>query len=173
MDIKEFTKVVMNPVRQRIVQYLLIHGKGTAGEIQSELSDIPTASLYRHIKKLYDTGCIEVIEENKRRGTVEKTYGIVANPLSKEPNHQEMASLICSGLLTLQTSFLQYFEKPEVDPVKDMLLFQTSTLMLTDEEYMELLQKLGTIFMEAMKNGTMEGRKQRRITLISSPSEES
>ena len=37
----EMVEVVMNPVRQRIFQYLLIHEKGTVKEIKKELQDIP------------------------------------------------------------------------------------------------------------------------------------
>lgn len=48
----EMVEVVMNPVRQRIFQYLLIHEKGTVKEIKKELQDIPSASLYRHVKIL-------------------------------------------------------------------------------------------------------------------------
>ena len=36
----EMVEVVMNPVRQRIFQYLLIHEKGTVKEIKKELQDI-------------------------------------------------------------------------------------------------------------------------------------
>ena len=49
MEFSELAGVVMNPVRQRIIQYLILHGEGTAKEMQAELSDIPVASLYRHI----------------------------------------------------------------------------------------------------------------------------
>lgn len=43
MDISE---VVMNPVRQRIIQFLMINGKGTVKEMKSRLNDIPTPSMY-------------------------------------------------------------------------------------------------------------------------------
>lgn len=46
----ELTEVVMNPVRQRIYQYLLIHEKGTVKEIKKGLPDISGASLYSHIR---------------------------------------------------------------------------------------------------------------------------
>ena len=68
---KDFMKVIMNPIRQRIVQYLMIHGQGTSKEIMEELTDIPPASLYRHVKILAENGCIEIAEEHKIRGTVE------------------------------------------------------------------------------------------------------
>ena len=33
----EIAEVFMNPVRQRIIQYLLVHEKGTVKEIKKEL----------------------------------------------------------------------------------------------------------------------------------------
>ena len=68
MDIVE---IVMNPARQRIFQYLLIHETGTVKEMRKALPDIPSASLYRHVKILLDNGILTVVEENRIRGTVE------------------------------------------------------------------------------------------------------
>ena len=62
---QELIQVVMHPLRQRIAQYLALHKTGTVGEMKQELSDIPPATLYRHIKVLLDAGLIHVIEEKK------------------------------------------------------------------------------------------------------------
>ena len=43
----ELAEIVMNPVRQRIFQYLLLHETGTVKEIRKALPDVPGASLYR------------------------------------------------------------------------------------------------------------------------------
>ena len=48
----ELAEIVMNPVRQRIFQYLLLHETGTVKEIRKALPDVPGASLYRHMKLL-------------------------------------------------------------------------------------------------------------------------
>lgn len=172
MDTTDFSKIVMNPVRQRIIQYLLLHEKGTVSEIQNALSDVPTASLYRHIKKLHDGNCIQVVEEKRIRGTIEKTYAIVQNPFTEEPTMGDISSVFYTSMLSLQTSFLQYFEKEGADPQKDMLALQTSTLMFNDEEYMEFLMKVNELVMESSQKEPGQGRKTRRFTFISSPSEE-
>ncbi len=172
MDIKSFTDVMMNPVRQRIIQYFILHEKGTVGEIQKELSDVPVASLYRHMKKLYDAGCIQVVEEKSVRGATEKTYSLIQNPLQKEPDSQDISALFYTSLLSLQASFLRYFANEDADPQRDMMALQTSTLLLTDEEYMELLQQIGTVIAKNIDNKPTEGRKMRRLTFVSSPNEE-
>lgn len=37
----EIAEIVMNPVRQRIIQYFLIHETGTVKEVRKALPDIP------------------------------------------------------------------------------------------------------------------------------------
>lgn len=172
MNNDDFVKIVMNPVRQRIVQFLVLHGKGTAGDMRRQMSDIPTASLYRHLKMLLDAGCIKVLEEKKVRGTTENTYGLVKAPLGDKTDRGEIAYLIQASLMSLMTSFQQYFVQEENDPARDLLSLTTSTLMLSDEEFMELSGRLGELINNYVNNGPGEGRRPRRITFISSPCEE-
>ena len=70
----ELAEIVMNPVRQRIFQYFLLHDTGTVKEIRKALPDIPSASLYRHIKILADSSILMVVGENRIRGTVHSVY---------------------------------------------------------------------------------------------------
>ena len=171
MNQQDFTKIIMNPVRQRIVQYLILHEEGTVSSIREELNDIPPASLYRHIKILYEAGGIEVVRERKIRGTVEKTYALVKNPAG-EYSREGAAQMIQAALFSLAASFSRYFAQEENDPRKDLLSLSTSTLLLTDEEFMEMTAKIGAVFTDYIYNKPEEGRKIRRFTLISSPSEE-
>ena len=70
----ELAEMAMNPARQRIFQYFLLHETGTVKEIRKALPDIPSASLYRHIKILADSSILMVVGENRIRGTVESVY---------------------------------------------------------------------------------------------------
>lgn len=169
-NIDSMVKIIMNPVRLRIVQYLIVHGTGTVSQIKEELNDIPPASLYRHIKTLHSAGYIIVTEEKKIRGTVEKTYVLNPTPM-KEPTKEDAEHLIHGMLLSLMASFTKYFAKEDADPVKDMLSMSTSVMFLTDEELVELLTKIGEVFSPHINNKNTEGRKARRITFISSPNE--
>ena len=168
---RNLVEIVMNPVRQRIIQYLIVHVQGSTGEIRLELTDIPPASLYRHIKLLLDSGLIEVTKEERMRGAVEKTYRLTQNP-DQEMMHQDIGAMLQTGLISLMNDFQKYFLSETNDPVKDMLSFSTSTLMMTDEEFLDFLMKLSALFGEAIKNTPGNGRKPRRLTLISSPIED-
>ena len=81
------------------------------------------------------------------------------------------AALIQSSFLILMRSFQQYFAAPDADPQRDLLNFTTSTLMLSDEEFLALLQKLGAVLEEVIGNAPTPERKPRRLTIISSPCE--
>lgn len=70
----ELAEIAMNPARQKIFQYFLLHETGTVKEIRKALPDIPSASLYRHIKILADSSILMVVGENRIRGTVESVY---------------------------------------------------------------------------------------------------
>lgn len=174
MNFQDTTDIIMNPVRQRIIQFLLINKQGTTKQIQISLSDVPSASLYRHIKKLCDYGFIKVVEEKRVRGTIEKTYAIEPQPFSQEPTNKDLSSLFYSYLLSLQGSFIEYFADKTHSPEtaqKDILSLTTSTLMLSDDEYMLLLKKIGELIFEVAEYKPNENRKQRRLTFISSPPE--
>ena len=63
----EMVEIVMNPVRQRIFQYFLLHETGTVKELRKALPDVPGASLYRHVKILTGSSILTVVGENRIR----------------------------------------------------------------------------------------------------------
>lgn len=165
----EIAEVVLNPVRQRIFQYLLIHETGTVKEIRKALPDVPSASLYRHMKILADHSIIMVVGENRIRGTVESVYQLNKSALQINDANGEAVQ---TALLGFCASFAKYFASGHANPKKDMLLMTTCTLTLTDEEFMEFLSEINQVAVKYMDIGIKEGSKTRQITLISSPTDE-
>lgn len=164
----ELSEVMMNPVRQRVIQYLMVHEKGTVKEIKKKLSDVPDASLYRHIKILADNEVIVVAEENRIRGTVESVYRLNADLFSSLET-EDNGLLVQTTLFSLCKSFADYFAGKDADPVRDMLTVSSTTLMLTDEEFMEFLTKMQEMMLSCLSKEPAEGSKPRQITLISAP----
>lgn len=168
---KDIAKVIMHPIRQRIIQYLSINERANTKSIGEELSDIPTPTLYRHIKALLDAEVICVVEEDRVRGAVQKTYAINSEMMNNTDNSRTNA-LIQNILYSLGASFQAYFAKESADMAKDLLNFTTSTLLLSDEECVEFFQQINGVVTKYVANQPNEERKVRRITLISSPCEE-
>jgi len=162
----EIAEVVMNPVRQRIFQYFLLHETGTVKELKRALPDVPGASLYRHVKLLADHSILVVVGENRIRGTVESVYQLNKDALATE---DESGNAVQMTLLGICASFARYFASGHADPKRDMLLLTSCTLLLTDEEFSRFLSDINEIALRYMKAETTESSKTRQITLISSP----
>ena len=164
----EMAEVVMNPVRQRIFQYLLVHETGTVKEIRTALPDVPSASLYRHMKLLTENSILMVVGENRIRGTVESIYSL--NKSALEINDADGAA-VQTALLGICAAFAKYFSGESPDPKKDMLLMTTCTLTLKDEEFMDFLSEINQVAVKYMDIPIKEGSKTRQITLISAPTD--
>lgn len=162
----EVAEVFMNPVRQRIIQYLLVHEKGTVKEIKKELPDIPSASLYRHIKILNESAFIVVVEENKIRGTVENVYQLNRAALEVD---DENGTAVQMSLLSLCAAFAKYFSSGHANPRKDLLMLTSCTLTLTDEEFIQFLTELNEVAAKYMTKPVTKTSVSRQITLVSSP----
>lgn len=155
----ELAEIVMNPVRQRIFQYLLLHETGTVKEIRKALPDVPGASLYRHIKLLTESGILTVVGES--------IYSLNKSALEIDDD----GTVVQTALLGLSASFARYFSGGGADPRRDMLLMTTCTLTLTDEEFTGFLTEINQTALKYMDIGVKEGSRQRQITLISSPTD--
>ena len=164
----EMAEIVMNPVRQRIFQYLLVHETGTVKEIRKALPDIPSASLYRHMRILTENAILTVVGENRIRGTVESVYQLNKSALQID-DADGMA--VQTALLGICSSFAKYFSGGHADPKKDMLLMTTCTLTLNDQEFMDFLSEINQVAVKYMEIPVKEGCKTRQITLISAPTD--
>lgn len=162
----EIAELVMNPVRQRIFQYLLVHDTGTVKDIRKALPDVPNASLYRHMKILTDNAVLTVVGENRIRGTVESIYQL--NKSALEIDDADGAG-VQMALLSICASFAKYFAGGHADPRKDMLMLTTCTLTLTDEDFMSFLSEINRLALKYMDIEVRKGSKTRQITLISAP----
>ena len=81
------------------------------------MPDVPSASLYRHIKILNDSAFIIVVEENRIRGTVENVYSLNREALEVD---DENGTAVQLSLLSLCASFAKYFSSGHADPQKDL-----------------------------------------------------
>ncbi len=162
----EMAEVVMNPVRQRIFQYFLLHETGTVKDIKKALPDVPSASLYRHVKILADSSILVVVGENRIRGTVESIYRLNKSAMSAG---EESGNAVQMSLLSICAAFAKYFSGGNADPERDMLLFTNCTLLLTDGEFSDFLSEINDVALKYMKVEAKADSKTRQITLISAP----
>jgi DNA-binding transcriptional ArsR family regulator len=166
----KYIEACMNPIRQRILQVIIEMQEASSAMILEALSDIPRASMYRHIKVLLDAEVIEVSKEIPKRGSTEKFYKISSSSFGNESN-ESINKMIQIALLNISSDFSKYLANQENDPVKDMLTVGSVVMLATDEEYAEFYSEYGKLLQKYIKNKPETDRKTRKVTFISSPVE--
>jgi Fe2+/Zn2+ uptake regulation proteins len=167
--------LILHPIRMRIIQALLPESKHTTQQLAERMSDIPQATLYRHLNTLLKAGLIHVVEERRNRGTVEKVYALSQNAAELTPadvtessstQHMELFVRFVASLLS---EFGAYVGQERYNMVEDGVSFRKIELRLTDEEYRTLLKEQRAIAQRYVDNEPTGDRRRRMISTIVVP----
>src|ERR1051326_4984448 len=134
--------LVLHPVRFRILMSLSAR-RLTPQQIGAELSDVPQASLYRHLNSLTEAGILQVVEETTSRGTVEKLLMLPVQ--AADLSADDMAAVSLDDQMRYFTNFCAllmgkgraYFER-KARGVKSGGNYSFEALYLTDAEFENL-----------------------------------
>jgi DNA-binding transcriptional ArsR family regulator len=149
----------------------------TAGELGQILTDVPQATLYRHIKRLADNGVLIVVSENPVRGTVEKVYTLDAGHANLRP--EELAQLDADDHMRLFVGFIasllddyaRYLEGSEqIDLVADGVGYRKVILHLSQEELAEMSRDLNLALQPYLANAPSPDRQARLFSTVLMPS---
>jgi Helix-turn-helix domain len=171
--------LLLHPVRLRIVQAFLGERTLTTAELGSELSDVPTASLYRHVGLLADAGVLEVVGERKVRGAAERSYRLVLAAASLDAQsaaamtadeHRRAFATFVAGLMA---DFDRYLERvPEgrtPDLAGDRVGYRQAAVWLTDEEFDAMVLDLAAVLQERLAQRPDGARRRRLVTVVHLP----
>lgn len=166
----DMNKLLLNPIRMRIIQELSTVKSVTASELWEKISDVPRTTLYRHIKILIDHKILLIVSEKKIRGSLERTIALNVSEL-KDQNTLENATQNAFGFFMMNyAKFQKYFSEENPDPARDRVFMNNMILMMSDKEYDEFLMELRGLFMK-YHNEPDNDRRARDISVISSPPE--
>nr|WP_308545677.1 helix-turn-helix domain-containing protein [uncultured Lachnoclostridium sp.] len=166
----EITKLIMNPARLRIIQFISARSRVRISEVIDYLEDIPRATVYHHMKILEENNMIEVVEENRIRGTVEKIYTLKQPELMLE--NENPIALSTAFHLGLMQEMNQYYSKEDRDHKKDNVFFTTSYLNVTEEEYSYITGEIFKLITPYITKSKTKDCKVRKLSIVSSPPEE-
>jgi len=175
-EAKRLTKaeLIVHPVRLRIIESFL--GRSlTTRQIAALLPDVPQASLYRQIKRLYDAQILVVIEEKTVNGIIERTYALQAGAthLSREefaaipPEDHSRYFAIFLGVMAAQMD--RYLAQPTYDTTAEGMTYFQSVLNLTDEEARQMRVDLLELVKRAGKSGRKTGSRPRALSVAFVP----
>lgn len=165
----DLIKVLSNPVRIRVMQYLQTHGEATTKQISEAISDVPAPTLYRHINTLLKEEVLLVKEERKVRGSLERLLVINVEKMSAAAD-SNISDSAYQFLMELYMKFYKYSCKDNADPQKDRLSLRTCVLNLTDDSFDNFMRDIASVI--GKYQGAEENGKLRSVSFISAPVEE-
>lgn len=157
--------LLLHPVRLRILRAFLGDRALTTSELQTELSDVPVASLYRHVARLVDGGVLTVVAERRVRGALERTYvlrpaaaSVSLDDVAKmtPDEHRQMFLAFVAGLIG---DFDRYLARGDIDLLRDGVSYGMSGMWLDDAELRELSRELITALQPRLANAPKPGRR--------------
>ena len=166
--------LLLHPTRLRIVQ-ALVGRRLTTLELKAELSDIAQATLYRQIDQLVNGGLIEVVEERRVQGGVERTYSVVESAASIGADDLVGATAddhlryFVTFLAALLNDYASYLEASDLDLVADRVGYRQVPLWLTDAEFDDMTAEMSKSVHARTDNQPNPDRRRRLVTSIVMP----
>ena len=168
-------KSLLNPIRMKIFQHVLMNEGVTTADLAKVLPDVPQASLYRHINKMVQDEILSVVSENKIRGVYEKVYAIQNNPLTSinkivEEEDREQLYMVCyTFTMSLLMDFGNYLKRDTIDLQGDKVGFRSIPLYMSDAESDRFLKGLYDLLESVLDYEPTEERTLRKFSYAVMP----
>jgi DNA-binding transcriptional ArsR family regulator len=168
-------KLLAHPVRLRIIHALRGGHTLTAGRLCTRIDDVSKATVYRHLDLLTEAGVLEVAEERRVRGAVERHYRLRGEHAGIDPTRTaELAPddhrmAFAAATAALQAEFTAYLERADSDPAADLVGYRQHAIWLSRAELATLIEALRAAIVPALGNKASEGRSQYLLSPILFP----
>ena len=147
----------------------------TARQLSEIYVDIPSATLYRSLKKMTADEIPQVVEENRIRGTVEKVYSITgkwqvdAEKMVEDNNGPMYLLLFTRFIMGLSEEFAEYAAREGIDLLRDGSGFTVAPVWATTEELTAAITGIGEILGPLVENKKTPERSLHSIAIITTP----
>ena len=167
--------ILLHPTRLRIVLALASARRMTTAEISERLPDVAHATLYRHVAMLADAGLLEVVDERRVRGGIERTYALASDAArvgsedvaDAGPEDLLRGFVVFAGLLV--EAFGRYVTHPQAKPGADIVSYRQALLWLDAHERVELVERLRSAVGPYLENGPSADRERLLLNTILIP----
>jgi hypothetical protein len=167
--------LILHPVRLRIILAFARGRRLTPQQVAALLADVPQATLYRQIERLFLGGVLAIAAEKRVRGAVERTYVLAEGGASLSPEDLARASredqigyfaAFVSGLIA---QFDQYLQRADLEFSRDGVGYRQLVLHLTDKEFADMIAALNAAIGPFLAYGSRPGRKRRAFATVLMP----
>ncbi|MGW0250999.1 helix-turn-helix domain-containing protein [Nocardia goodfellowii] len=151
-------ELLAHPVRLRIVHALSGGQALTTGQLCIRLPDVSKATVYRHVELLSAGGVLEVAEEQRVRGAVERTYRLHRARAVIDPERAAAATtaehrrIFAAAMATLLAEFNAYLDSEKANPTADLVGYRQHAVWLAPDELTALIDDLRTAIVPRLAN---------------------
>lgn len=170
-------ELIGHPVRLRIVHALRGRTMTTA-QLHERLPDVSKAMLYRHVELLADGGILEVAEQRRVRGAVERHYRLNAERATIDA---DTASALTAddhrrgfgiALAALFAEFTAYLDQGTANPATDPVGYRQHAIWLNPSELEAMVAELRAAILPRLANAPAPDRARYLLSPILFPSTE-
>jgi DNA-binding transcriptional ArsR family regulator len=167
--------LLLHPVRGRIVHAMSGDRVATIAQLCERLPDVPRTSVYRHVGLLTEGGLLEVADEKRVHGAVERYYRVrrdntrIDLELAKTMSLEDHRRAFAGAVAALLAEFNNYLDREDADPVADLIGYRQGVVWLTDDEHAEMVDDLVESFRAKWANPPAPGRRPRLLSAIFFP----
>ncbi len=167
----DLEKLLGNPIAYRILQHIAANRSATTFEIANAMSDISRATVYRYCKRMAENEILEVISEDRIRGQICRTYVLRKVTISGDETTNDYMAATLLFLRMIHKKYDAYFSMRSVDTKRDKLFMVSPDLVLDDQTYAELCDRLKTLVLEYSEIKPNQDSRIRNLFLMSAPDE--
>lgn len=170
-------ELVAHPVRLRVVHAMCGGRELTTAELCDRIRDVSKATVYRHVDLLAAGGVLEVAEERRVRGAVERRYRLRRDRAQIGPDTAGALSLddhrgaFATALAVLAAEFTAYLDRETPDPVADQVGYRQHALWLSPGELRGMIDGMREAIAPHLANEPAPDRTQYLISPILFPVE--
>ncbi|MGG2461510.1 helix-turn-helix domain-containing protein [Streptomyces sp. RGM 3693] len=173
----DITELLLHPVRLRVVHALSGGRMLTTAQLCERMPEVPKVTMYRQVGLLVEADFLEVAEEHRVRGAVERHYRLRPNRPVVDADAAAAMSLddhrrgFVAAMAVLIAEFNAYLDRDGADPVADGVSYRQGTFWLSPDELAELSGELLTVLAPRLANQPAADRAPYLLSPILFPTE--
>ncbi|WP_433513243.1 helix-turn-helix domain-containing protein [Nonomuraea sp. CA-143628] len=174
----ESLELLAHPVRLRIVHAMRGGRSLTTTQLCARIPDVSKAMIYRHVDLLASGGILEVADERRVRGAVERHYRLRLDRVTVDADALAALSpddhrrVFATSMAVLVAEFNAYLDRENADPVADLVGYRQHAIWLNSGELEEMIIGLRRVLLPLLANQPTPDRAQYLLSPLFFPLEQ-
>jgi DNA-binding transcriptional ArsR family regulator len=171
-------ELLAHPVRLRIVHAMRGGRELTTAQLCARIPDSSKAMIYRHVDLLASNGILEVADERRVRGAVERRYRLRLDRVVVDAEAVAALSpddhrrVFATSMAVLVAEFNAYLDRDNAEPAADLVGYRQHAIWLNRDELEKMISELRRVILPLLANQPAPDRAQYLLSPVFFPIEQ-